>query len=515
MSRLIIDPAQTARGALDRMYPKPHPYLENPAGWVRERLREPLWSGQVAILEAVRDHPKVVVVTCNGVGKDWTGARAAGWWVDVHPADQTLVATTAPSGDQVKGIIWQELVTVKAGGNSDKPLAGRVNQTNWWNGPHQVGIGRKTSDYSAATVLGFHADFLLIIIDEAQGVTAKKIQDFERLATADDVPGQSMQRILAIGNPDYEGSTLERMCRPNSGWHVIQLGYDETPNFTGEAVPVSVSSHLIGKRFVEERERIYGVDSPTYIAQVLGKFPGDRKDGVVPWSWVKKCQSTESDTLATDRIGPLRIPVELGVDVAASENGDWTVIAGREGQKAMSARSEWRLQTDDPDVIVRACLDAVIDTRATSVKVDYGGGFGFAIVKPLRRALATSRVVSWAVAVLPVNVAKPSAVKDERGNLRFFNVKAEIWWEVGRELSRRGLWDLTELDDDEVAQLTDVRWYEDEKTGLVKIEKKSEVKARTGRSPDDADARLLSFYTPLIAYDEGFDDVVADQRGRR
>lgn len=49
------------------------------------------------------------------------------------------------------------------------------------------------------------------------------------------------------------------------------------------------------------------------------------------------------------------------------------------------------------------------------------------------------------------------------------------------------------MDDDTVAQLIAPK-YSIAANGLVKVEKKEDVKERIGRSTDDADALLMCFY---------------------
>jgi hypothetical protein len=79
--------------------------------------------------------------------------------------------------------------------------------------------------------------------------------------------------------------------------------------------------------------------------------------------------------------------------------------------------------------------------------------------------------------------------------VRFINKRAEQWWVIAREGSQQRLWDLSQMDDADttIAQLLTPRYEEDVK-GRVKIEKKDDIRVRTGRSPDQADALLLAFY---------------------
>jgi hypothetical protein len=89
---------------------------------------------------------------------------------------------------------------------------------------------------------------------------------------------------------------------------------------------------------------------------------------------------------------------------------------------------------------------------------------------------------------VPVNVGERADDPKE-----FPRLRDQLWWEVGRELSRQVAWDLSALDEDVVTQLLSPK-YAIDSSGRVKVEKKSETKKRLGRSPDGADALLLAFY---------------------
>ena len=58
--------------AADLLFPPDHPYLSDPAGYVRDELGEELWSGQVEMMESVVDHPNTVVMAAHSVGKTRT-----------------------------------------------------------------------------------------------------------------------------------------------------------------------------------------------------------------------------------------------------------------------------------------------------------------------------------------------------------------------------------------------------------------------------------------------------------
>jgi hypothetical protein len=103
--------------------------------------------------------------------------------------------------------------------------------------------------------------------------------------------------------------------------------------------------------------------------------------------------------------------------------------------------------------------------------------------------------------IVAVNVSRQA-----RDDAQFENVRAELWWEIGRLLSQNRLWDLSTMDnaDTTVAQLLEPRW-EIGPRGRIKIEKKDEIRKRLGRSPDNADALLLAYYTPPGAAADALD----------
>ena len=80
----------------------------DPVDWASRKAKIELWSKQREIIRSIRDNRRTAVQSGHGIGKSLTASVAASWWVDTHPADQTLVVTTAPSVKQVHAILWEE-----------------------------------------------------------------------------------------------------------------------------------------------------------------------------------------------------------------------------------------------------------------------------------------------------------------------------------------------------------------------------------------------------------------------
>jgi len=446
---------------------RPRAYVTDPIGWVKGKLSQIVWSKQRQILESIRDNRKTAVRSCHGVGKSWTAALAASWWLDTHEPGTAFVVTTAPTFRQVRAILWRYIRRVHKVGK----LPGRVNQTEWHLGDELVAFGSKPADHDESAFQGIHAQFVLVIVDEACGVPEQLWVAADALTTNTDC------RILAIGNPDNPASHFRKVCAGGSGWNVIGISAFDSPNLTGEEVPNEVAQALVSREWVEEKKREWGEDNPLYLAKVLGEFASDHPNQVVRQSDVYVCRQPAETPLADEDL----LPVELGVDVGGG--GDETVIRERRGRLV---GREWRALTDRPEKIAPMVLAAIKESGATDVKVD-SIGIGFGVIGELRN-MAGNKLHS--AHITAVNVAEKSSEPD-----KFINLRAELWWQLGRGLSERHGWDLSTMDnaDATVAQLLEPRWEIDAQ-GRIKVEKKDDVRARLGRSPDNADALLLAFY---------------------
>jgi hypothetical protein len=450
-------------------------YGHDPELWAREKLGEHLWSKQIEIAESVRDNRLTAVQSCHGIGKSWTASRLACYWLDIHPPGEAFVVTTAPTGDQVKAILWAEInkafSKASARGN---PLPGRINETDWKYDKFLIAFGRKPSDYNPHAFQGIHAKYVLVLLDEACGIPKQFWTAAMAIATGEHC------RVLAIGNPDDPGSHFAQVCSRDR-WNTIKISAYDTPNFTGESIPDDLAPMLVSRVYVEEMADEFGEESPTYMSKVLGQFPSDAEDGVVRLSKLMACTREPDKPYAKDRLAP----VELGVDLGAG--GDETCIRERRG---LVVGREWRNREKDPEKVVDYIVQAIRATGAAKVKVD-SIGIGWGIVGSLR---TRRKQGEHNAEIIGVNVSEASTQPEKYARLR-----SQIWWEVGRQLSEDGGWDLSRIEtadrDRLVTQLTAPK-YSLDATGRIVVEKKEETKKRIGRSPDNADALLLAFYAP-------------------
>jgi len=460
--------------AADLVDPPEVRYRSDPVAWFTEVAGAELWSKQREIIEAVRDYPRVAVKSCHEVGKSFSAGGTVAWWLSTHPIGEAVAVTTAPTYPQVQAILWKEI----NGFHERAGLAGRVNLTEWYFGNYLAGLGRKPSEHNPAAFHGIHARYPLVVLDEAYGIPKQLWDAASTLGT------NVHARMLAIGNPDGPGEFAE-VCRPDSGWHVITISAFDTPNFTDERVSEKLAEMLIHPGWVEERARKWGTDSALYQSKVLGEFPsGGDPFAVMRYDWLRACQLD---------LFPLGLPIEAGIDVGAG--GDRTVIRERRGRRA--GREEEFVDADPMRTVARLA-ERLRDWDVTRVKVD-STGLGWALAGRLRELsswpnplAADDRFHNHAAQVVAVNFG---AGPTEGLEHQYLNMRAELWWHA-RELSRPDVrtWDLTDVEDDVIAELVAPRYEQLDSFGKIKIEPKREVIKRLGVSPDRADALILAFH---------------------
>jgi hypothetical protein len=458
---------------------------KDPAGWAAYRGIH-FWSAQQAIAASVEASKRTVVRAGHSVGKSYEAAVLTCWWTDTHPGG--IVVTTAPSVHQVHGILWEEIRAL----HKQLKLSGRAMLSDEWRvGDRLVAFGRKPpdaakgSDFDPSTFQGFHrAGGVLVILDEAGGIPEWLWNAAETITTSDN------SRILAIGNPDNPGSHFAKVCTPgHPGWAQHKISVFDSPNFTGENVPAEVAAALVTQLWEAERREEWGEDNPLYISKVLADFPSDHPNQVVPASALAACWIPEP------RSPTELVPVELGVDVGGG--GDLTVIRERCG---LRAGRRWAQRTPEPEQAALLVLHAIHETGATSVKVD-AIGVGWGLAGELRNM---GRRGDHHARIHVVNVAEKASDPAKYANLR-----AQLWFEIGRLGSQRREWDLSVMEAADVTngQLLMPRWDPDVK-GRVQVEPKDDIRARTGGgSPDDADALLLAFHVPRSATQDYFDQL--------
>ena len=417
---------------------------------------ETIYDKQIQMVEAVRDHNRVAVVGANGTGKDWQAARIMLWWQSVHHPAITVVL--GPTHRQVSDIIWKEARSAYL--SPRMPLGGQMYRTARWEfDDRHYAVGFATdNEYN---IQGFHSPNLLVIVTEAHNVEQSHIDAVKRLNPA---------RMLLTGNAfASSGEFYDAFHGGSDLYHTIEIAASDTPNIqqAREVIPGMVTAAQ-----VEERRREWGEESALYIASVLGRFPDNLEDAIVPRSLLLEAVERQ---LEPDG------PALLSCDVARF-GADKTVVYRRQGNVC---RLAWKSQgRDTQEVAGRLKMMAEDDPDVNEIIVDdtgVGGG-------------VTDRLNEENVAGGRVRITAFNGGEKAKRSDRYVNAIAEAWLELGQAF-RTGTIDI-DNNPAMIAQLS-ARRYTVQGDRRIKLESKDDFKKRsTGGSPDDADALAMCYAAP-------------------
>jgi hypothetical protein len=373
------------------------------------------------------------------------------------------VVTTAPTAHQVEAILWREIG--RAHRKAD--LNGRITLDAKWrlspaHGDELVAYGRKPADYDPDAFQGIHQRYVLVVIDEANGVPKTMFDAVDTIVTNENA------RVLAIGNPDSPDSHFYEVCKKGSGWHVIHIDGLKTPNFTGEPVPESLRDLLLAPAWVKERQERWGVGSPMWEAKVRGRFPKVADDVLVQLDWWDKAAQRKID--AKD------YAEQRGYDVARFGSDSSMAYSYKGGV----LRHVWTVNQQDTVFIANKIkADLVRDNTITGVVDEMGVGGG--VVDILKND--NFGIYGFVGSAMPTDD-------------RFANLRSEAYWHI-RELFEFGLIDVDDDDEDLKTQLTTIKWRV-MPGGKIIIEPKEEYKKRMKTtSPDAADGAVMAAWEPI------------------
>ena len=433
-------------------------WRNEPELWAKEVLGIELTEPQARFCNSVVTNKRTVVRSANGMGKTHGAAVLLLWYVSTR---RGIVISTAPTWSHVRLRLWGEVK--KLYNKALIPLGGDMLECRWKLGDYWEAYGLSTREES--NFQGGHAENILLLFDEAQGVAPKIWEAAESMMVGEKA------RWLAIGNPlEPKGDFFKAFTSPDS-WNPITLSALEHPNYIHdrEIIPGAVT-----KGWAEARRLEWGENDPRYQARILGVFPEAGADRIVPMAYLEKSCETGSD----EGEG-----YHLGIDVARF-GSDETVFAI---VKDNVLEEEIRLAGKDGNEIAGRVLKecerlGIPRKEARRIHVDVIG-VGASVVDALKAE-------GWRAD--PVSFAEKArgTYKEECGPLDFANQRAELYWAT-RELLRLGLASIPRKFGSTWEELTEPSYSYDRK-GRLLVEPKDAIKKRINRSPDGADAFCLA-----------------------
>jgi len=409
-----------------------------------EILKAKLWEKENEILLAVRDHQEVSVRSCHASGKTYTAAQIIHWWLLGH--EDSIVITTAPTFRQVKEILWREIKSAALGKNiypKNAVLDTQIDLSDKW---FALGLSTDRPDQFQ----GFHSANLLVVVDEASGVTQDIFQAID---------GLSPRRILMIGNPLQNTGRFADSFK-NARVHKIAISAFDTPNVKEGRL---VIPGLITQADVDRMVAYYGADSDVYRVRVLGEFPKADTDAFIGVDEIAKAMERDVAVLS-------QWQKKMGVDPARFGD-DRTVIVVRQMEKVIRKEIFSGLDTMQiSGYVLRIAQEEKVNDFNTNVDVI---GIGAGVVDRLKEQ-------GWKVNA--VNVAEKAEDYEHYANSR-----AELYGRVKDWLKTASL-----SKSEDWYELANMK-YKFTSNGQLLLESKEDMKKRGLSSPDVADALMLTF----------------------
>lgn len=412
-----------------------------------------LWDRLEEILQSVVINRRVVVPSGHGIGKTWLLARIALWFL--YCFYPSKVITSAPTWSQVELLLWSEIK--HAYSTCQFPLGGRILDTqlkieNDW---FAIGLSTrgkaKEREFGTPKFQGFHSENLLVLLDEGPGIEPEIWTSVETLITG------SNNKIVAIGNPTSPSGKFYDACK-SPLWKKIEISSFDHPNIKTSKI---IIPGAVTNEWIEERRKEWGEDSPLWQAKVLGQFPDEGDDTLIPLSWAEACVGLDLGTEGEKR---------LGVDVARY-GSDMTVFCTVLGKTVLPLEAVNKKDTNFTIGRVRVLNNQHDFNHIGIDDTGVGGGVTDGLKEGQRN-------------VVGINFGE-SAIENER----FENRKAELFW-VLREIIRDKQISLPD-DKELINQLCGIK-YSYSRHGKIKIESKDELKKRGLKSPDKADALAIA-----------------------
>lgn len=447
--------------------PRNDAFPKDPIDFMVDVLGFTPWSLQSEIARMVWANRYTSVASCHGIGKSTLAAALALTFLHLH--ENSIVLSTAPTGRQVEHVLWRNIRTLHRKAKrpllGQKPLTTRYDIAEDW-----YAMGFKPSDSETDPTQGFHADHVLVIIDEGAGVPTMLIDGLHAAMTTEG------SRFLMIGNPtSTSGPFYDSHHAKSGGYATLNISWEDTPNFKAGR---TVIPGLITQQWVTEMIAKYGIDSPFIRSRVYSEWV-DPDDVLIPLAQIEAARNRAWD----DLLGYGEDPKHAGLDVAR-DGADKSVLSLRSGPFVLGSfevagRESYETAGTALDIILREQPDT------TDIKVDVIG-LGAGTYDVLAKIVDDRNLP---MSVTPVNFSKKANDPESYNNQR-----SEAYGGIAERFRLGTI--AGKIVDDVQADLTGIKGKFDGKHTQRVIEPKENFRDRLGHSPDYGDSLVLAFYDP-------------------
>jgi phage terminase large subunit len=242
-----------------------------------------------------------------------------------------------------------------------------------------------------------------------------------------------------------------------------------------------------GQKYADQIAATYGENSNAYRVRVLGEFPTADDDTVIPFELVESSLGRE--------VEPHKVRPIWGVDVAHM-GSDRSTLAKRRGNALIEAPKSWtKLEPDEVAARIYTEWQHTPESeRPIVINVDLIG-YGTGVVASLKALGLPAR---------GINVAEAAATNADI----YRNLRTELYFKTREWFAEKDVvFPKSVAKDDNMDQLirelTMVRYKFTPQSRKLYIESKDDLRRRGHRSPDLADAFVLTFAGDAITLAQG------------
>lgn len=435
----------------------------DPVLFVTKVLKRKPRKWQIKFMKAVADNRQIAVRSAQGVGKSKAVAWLILWGLCTHfPIKMALTSVTM---ENISNSTWAELRTEF--GRLPDEFREKFDITSeriYMKGRQGESFctAITASKDSPTSFQGIHCFNAWIFCDEASGIDD---QIFEYLQGT---MGNPNAKLVMTGNPNYSTGFFYNAFNKNANlFTTMKVSRADILEDNDESCSKEATEALL-----QGLRQTYGENSNAYRVRALGEFPEADDDTVMPRTWVEAA-TERFDLFISDEID-LITPIVWGLDVARFGD-DRTALAKRQGNRLLSIE-HWgnRTLTETAGRVANLYKETPPHEQPTRIYIDTVGiGAG-----------VYDRLQEQGYPVEAVNVSESPAIKE-----RFVRLRDELWWKGREWFEARSCF--IPSDEELITELSAPR-YTFESTGKIKVESKNDLKRRGQRSPDLADAFLLT-----------------------
>lgn len=449
----------------------------DPLFFVKDVLGCSLYDKQIEALNSIFRNARTTIAGCNGPGKTYLVARAA--LAFLFAFTDSIVITTAPTWRQVENVIWREISTAVSKSKFPlgiDPLKTKISLDDKW---YAIGVSSDNPD----NVRGFHAENVLVIVDEAAGIIPQILDAIEGTLTSENV------RLVYVGNPTTnEGPFYDSFKSPF--FYKIRISAFDTPNFKANGIKniedlkklkqediermTNPNPHLVTPYWAWTRLHSWGEDTALFQSLVCANFPKESKDSLISLLWLEQAIKREWTEEEKKEMPQIK---SMGIDVARS--GDdatvFTVMSGWEQVFSFAFIGKRLTETIGMAKKIFADCGFVKDEDVIVVDdIGLGGG-------------VTDHLIECGYRTIGLNASAKDYVIDDD---RIFNNRAQMYWSLKEAFRSQKIKIKDEGKYIRHLTATKVKFHS---SGKIMIIPKEEIKKNIGESPDWADSLALAY----------------------